>query len=86
MSYYEQIKRLAKEYGISVTELLALAPQNDPFYVGTKTGLAQAKWFSDVWTAAGYRSGVHLRRIHYWCVSQAGLRLHNGLPYENTDS
>lgn len=32
---YQSIKDLAVERGLSVTELLALAPANDPFYVGT---------------------------------------------------
>lgn len=85
MSYYQAIKKLAKEHGLSVTDLLALAPQNDPFYAGTKTDMAQARWFKGIWDAAGYSSGVHLRRAHYWCVSRPGLELHNGEPYENTD-
>jgi hypothetical protein len=31
---YEQIKAIAKENGIKVTDLVALAPSNDPFYEG----------------------------------------------------
>jgi hypothetical protein len=82
---YGFIKVLAKKAGIRITELLALAPQNDPFYVGTETDIAQAEWFADVWNKAGYVSGVHLRRVHYWCVSQHRLMMHNGEPYLNTD-
>jgi hypothetical protein len=82
---YETLKLVAKETGCTVRDLLALAPQNDPFYAGTPTGRAQAEWFADIWRRAGYFSGVHLRRMHYWCVSQAGLTQHNGKPYENTE-
>lgn len=82
---YRSIKRLAKKVGCRVTDLLALAPQNDPFYAGTPTDKAQANWFADVWQRAGYSTAVHLRRVHYWCVSQQALKLHNGLPYQNTD-
>ncbi len=40
-TYYEEdinyawIKQTARERGVSVTDLIALAPQNDPFYTGT---------------------------------------------------
>lgn len=82
---YRNIKATAKTLGVSVKDLLALAPQNDPFYTGTPTDVQQAQWFADIWQRAGYTSGVHLRRVHYWCVSQQGLLMHNGKPYENTD-
>jgi len=67
---YQSIKDLAVERGLTVTELLALAPANDPFYVGTPSNLRMAAWFKKVWDTAGYQSGVHLRRVHYWCVSK----------------
>lgn len=83
---YESIKELAKEANCRVTELLALARQNDPFYVGTPTDLAQAEWFlNKIWQPGGFRQGAHLRRLHYWAVSQGNLGDHNGEPYENTD-
>lgn len=82
---YKNIKYLAKEAGLTIKDLLALAPKNDPFYTGTQTDIQQAKWFAEIWKRAGYTSGVHLRRVHYWCVSQAGLKMDNGLPYQNTD-
>lgn len=82
---YKTLKLAAKERGCSVRDLLALAPQNDPFYAGTPTDRAQAEWFADSWRRAGYFSGVHLRRMHYWCVSQVGLTQSNGKPYESTE-
>lgn len=76
---------MAKVQGCPVPDLLALAPQNDPFYVGTPGDMAQAEWFAGVWRKGGFFGGAHLRRVHYWCVSQGNLLQHNGLPYENTE-
>jgi len=82
---YGTIKQLAKQTGQRVTDLIALAPQNDPFYMGTQNDWAIAQWFAGLWRAFGYGTGVHLRRIHYQIVSQnPPVLLPNGLPYENT--
>jgi len=81
---YETIKKLAKENGLRVTDLIALSPQNDPFYCGTEGDWIKARWFRQVWDMGGYRQGAHLRRIHYFCVSQPGMKTFAGLPYENT--
>lgn len=80
-------KAVRKNTGLRarVTDFIALAPQNDPFYVGTETSLAMAQWFASVWQAAGYTNRVHLRRVHYWLVSQADYEKHNGETYQNTD-
>ena len=67
---YQTIKRLAKEHKITVRDLIALAPQNDPFYVGTKGDIEKARWFAGLWERFGYASGVHLRRVHYQLISQ----------------
>lgn len=83
---YETIKAFAKETGGRITDFLALAPQNDPFYTGTPGDKAQAEWFARIWESAGYDSGVHLRRVHYWTVSQEPpVLMANGLPYQNTE-
>src|SRR5438105_2100979 len=82
---YEQIKQLAKATGQRVTDLIVLAPQNDPFYTGTPNDWALAEWFAQLWQAFGYSSGVHIRRVHYQIVSQdPPVLLPNGTPYENT--
>lgn len=70
----------------TVKDLLVLAPQNDPFYVGTPTDKQNAEWFAELWSRFGYHQGVHLRRIHYQIVSQdPAVQMPNGKPYENTD-
>ncbi len=80
---YEWIKRAAKQRGVSVNELIVLAPQNDPFYTGTQTDIALGQWFAGLWSLIG-DDRMHIRRVHYWIVSQATIVLPNGKPYENT--
>jgi hypothetical protein len=79
------IKAQAQKTGRPVTAFLALARQNDPFYVGTPASRAQGEWFANLWQRGGFGAGVHLRRMHYWCTAQTGLTLATGEPYANTD-
>src|SRR6266581_6899910 len=82
---YEMIKQLAKEMGCKVTDLIPLAPQNDPFYSGTPTDWAVAEWFAQLRQQFGYRDKVHIRRVHYQIVSQRNpVLMPNNKPYENT--
>ena len=84
MINYAWIKQAAKQYNVSVTDLIALAPQNDPFYTGTPNDHALGNWFADIWRQVGDER-AHIRRIHYWVVSQGGaVMMPNGKPYENT--
>jgi hypothetical protein len=84
---YELIKFEAKRLGCRVTDLIALASQNDPFYVGTPFSVALANWFAELWERFGYTNGVHLRRIHYRLISQEKpVNLPNGTPYANTNN
>ena len=83
---YEQIKQLAKMTGQRVTDLIPLAPQNDPFYTGTPGDWALAEWFAGLWRAFNYSTKVHIRRVHYQIISQKpAVLLPNGKPYENTE-
>jgi hypothetical protein len=84
---YTTIKQLAKQLNCKVTDLIALAPQNDPFYVGTSGDWINGQWFASLWQHFGYTTGVHTRRVHYHIISQKTVvRLPNGTPYENTES
>jgi hypothetical protein len=49
MITYDQIKQLAVEEGVSVTNLIALACQNDPFYFGSTGQVTAGQWFADLW-------------------------------------
>ena len=82
----DYLTELKSEYGVPIGELLVLAPQNDPFNTGSETQIEQAEWFAELWQRFGFSSGVHLRRVHYRLISQAAPpKMHNGLPYENTE-
>ena len=82
---YDWIKRSAKEQGVSVTDLIVLAPQNDPFYTGTPGDWSLGEWFAALWHSFGYQK-AHIRRVHYQIISQKPpVTLPNGKPYENTE-
>jgi hypothetical protein len=88
---YDMIKRTARQMRdegrqCSVSDLIALAPQNDPFYVGTPGERDKAQWFAEIWSRFAYSRGVHLRRVHYQLVSQSEPVIKpDGQPYENTE-
>ena len=83
---YEEIKVLAKQVKTPVTELIALAPSNDPFYVGAPAQRIAAEWFGHIFNSFGITSNVHIRRIHYRMISQeTPILIPNGKPYENTE-
>jgi hypothetical protein len=81
---HAELKALAAELGRPVSTLYALAPANDPFYIGPARA-ADAEWFAAEWHRLAIPGGWHYRRIHYVFVSQAVLILMlDGTPYENT--
>ncbi len=82
---YQAIKTLAKATGGRVTDYLVLAPQNDPYYSGAPAQVQAAQWFCDLWRQFGYKTGVHLRRMHYQLVSQEDARKPDGTRYDNTE-
>lgn len=81
---YEDIKELAKTTGRKISDLLAMACQNDPFYV-MPVQAKQADWFLGLWSHFNLPPGVHLRRIHYLLVVQpTPFLMSDGAPYLNT--
>ncbi len=83
---YAVLKSLAKEQRCRVADLIALAPQNDPFYTGSPGEVEKANWFADLWHQFNYASGVHLRRVHYQLISQPDPRKADGSRYQNTEN
>jgi hypothetical protein len=82
---YGVIGRLAQEVGCRRDDLIALSPDNDPFYVGLSGRRKWAEWFAHLWRQLEFKPGSHLRRIHYVLISQASPILKpDGLPYLNT--
>ncbi len=88
MSGYEEIKRLSKETGRKIPELIALARQNDPFFVGSPAQIEKGEWFARMWEEHGYvgMTGIHLRRVHYKLyLTEEEVVTADGNPYENTE-
>lgn len=85
MSGYEKIRVLSKETGLNIPDLIAMARQNDPFFVGSPAQTRMAEWFAELWENFGFSTGVHLRRVHYRLVSEYSPTGPNGKPYENTE-
>lgn len=83
---YLTLKQMAKANKISVKKLLALAPQNDSFYVGTPAQKQQAEWVAVIYEELDRPLQVHIRRIHYFLVSREDIQKPNGEPYENTEN
>ena len=82
---YAGIKELAKAVGRTIPDMLAMAPNNDPFYI-MPAQEKQAMWFMELWQRFELPHGVHLRRIHYKLVSQAEpVLMVDGQPYQNTE-
>lgn len=81
---YEQIKQTAKELNTSIKDLIALAPGNDPFYVGSPGQMVKAKWFDMVYKKMGSPQQCHIRRVHYWAMSSNIIKP-DGKKYENTN-
>jgi hypothetical protein len=85
---YDSIRRLAKERGCPVTDLLVLAAKNDPFYCHLPRRLTAVRWFARLWGKLDLGAGpqVHVRRLHYRLVSQ-DPRVRNAYTtvYLNTD-
>ncbi len=74
MITYDTLKAWSKADKVSPADLVALTPQNDPFYAGTPADIRNGQWFSDLWFQFGYDrmyGTVHLRRMHYQLVSQS---------------
>ena len=82
---YQKIKERAKEDNVSVRDYLALSPSNDPFYVGSTGQLEKAKWFAKIYELMGKPGDCHVRRVHYWLVSQdPKYKKPDGSEYMNT--
>lgn len=82
---YRRLKELAKAIRRPVTDLIALAVNNDPFYAGVPYRRRNAEWFAAIWNAHDFPRAAHPRRIHYVLVSeQPPVRKPDGEPYRNT--
>jgi len=84
---YSELRDIAKTVGEPVTNLIALSPQNDPFYAGVANRQEKAEWIAELWHELGVTqmAEVHLRRVHYWLIShERQIAKPDGEPYRNT--
>ncbi len=83
---YSLLKNLARKTGLPYRDLLALSPQNDPFYVGTPGQVEKGKWFEQIYSLMGRPKNCHTRRVHYWLVTTNAIPKPDGKAYENTQN
>lgn len=79
------LKDVAEREGLSLQDVTVLAPQNDPFRIGTKTQIQMAEWFAHHWNNEGLGTGAHIRRLHYRLQSYGTVTTHKGDRYINDD-
>lgn len=81
---YEELKAIAQEKGVSVKNLLALAPKNDPFYMGTPGDWEKANWFREIWAGEGSPDPIYIRRLHYRVQGRKNVLRPDGQVYVNS--
>jgi hypothetical protein len=80
------IKRIAKQSGCRISDLITLSVQHDPFNCGSKGDIALAEWFANLWNRFGMQPNSHIRKLHYKIVSQEeDVPKLDGSPYRNTE-
>lgn len=80
------VKQEFKKHGVKkkLKDLLALSPNNDPFFKGSPADVVKTRWFKKLWQEKFKdRIGVHLRGIHYILFGDRYKKL-DGKQYENT--
>jgi hypothetical protein len=83
---YDGINALAAKLDRPPRSLIALAPDNDPFFIRPGRRAA-AEWFADLWAQLGAGAGMHVRRFHYLLISQETVvEMIDGRRYENTQN
>jgi hypothetical protein len=81
---YDSILEMAKEQDCPMGDLLAMSPQNDPFFAGAPASREAGEWFARLWQTYDFPQGIHIRKIHYLIVSsKTRPKLPNGKTYEN---
>lgn len=78
----ETIKSYAKEHKCKAEDLIALAPQNDPFYIQSASKIS-AEWIYKIWKKEGEPT-KHPRGFHYRIMDK-GYKMPNGKAYLNTE-
>jgi len=80
------IKLLATKKGRRAKDMLVMAEFNDPFYVGSETQCTSAEWARQLYLLLRPKRTVHIRRLHYFALTQPQHRKPNGRIYTNTEA
>ncbi len=80
------IKRLAQKEGQRAKDMLVLDAFNDPFYVGSNSQCTSAEWVRQLYLLLRPKRQVHIRRLHYFALTQPQHRKPNGRIYTNTEA
>ncbi len=78
------IKQLAAKNGRKAKDLLVLTRLNDPFYIGSQSQYTGAEWAAKLYNLLMPTGLVHLRRLHYFALTQPNHRKPDGRIYTNT--
>jgi hypothetical protein len=86
MLNYQDIHELALTLGCKTSDLLALVPSNDPFFVERNGRRKEAEWFAETCGVLGLGEGLHVRRAHYRAAISPPVPIlkPDGTRYENT--
>jgi hypothetical protein len=80
------IKHLATKTGKKAKEMLVLTQVNDPFYIGSKSHYAAAEWARKLYVIMNRPKKVHIRRLHYFALTQPQHIKPSGQVYQNTSA
>jgi hypothetical protein len=80
------IKQLATKIGRKPKDMLVLTQVNDPFYIGSETQYVAAEWARKLYELMGKPRKVHIRRLHYFALTQPQHKKPNGQIYKNTSA
>ncbi len=80
------IKQLATKKGRRAKDMLVMDEFNDPFYVGSETQCTSAEWARQLYLLLRPKRTVHIRRLHYFALTQPQHRKPNGRIYANTEA
>jgi hypothetical protein len=79
----EYLQDQATRSGVSLKAITVLAPQNDPFRVGTAASRRDGAWLAGQVEASMPGRRIHLRGLHYALIGQTKP---DGSEYINTDA
>lgn len=81
---HESILRYAQKMRCKVDDLIVLAKDNDPFFIGTDTHLKMAEWYSKIYVEMD-KNKTNPRSIHYFAYAKQ-MPKWDGAQYLNTDN